>query len=66
MRIEAVNPDEIEGPINVVPEVWVDEKMHELAADWSEDPCWCEPRIEGKYLHHRSVFHTLDPEDQGY
>lgn len=60
MNIEVVDPDEIEGPINAVPETWNDEKMHKLVADWSEEPCWCEPRIEGKYVRHRSVFDAID------
>lgn len=62
---EVVNPDDVDGPINVVPETWDDEKPHELNADWSQEPCWCEPRIEGKYVRHRSVFDTLGLTEEG-
>lgn len=51
MFIEVVDPSEVEGPIHVVPEVWDDEKAHVFDTD-----CWCSPRIDGQYLHHRSVF----------
>lgn len=60
MNFEVIDPDKVEGPINVVPLVWDDEKSHKLVADWGEDPCWCEPLIEGKYVHHRNIFDAID------
>ncbi len=60
-NFEVVDPDEVDGPINVVPECWDDEKSHQLAADWSDDQrCWCDPLIDGKYIRHRSVFDAIE------
>lgn len=60
MDIEFVDPETVDGPINIVPETWNDEKPHKLIAEWDEDPCWCDPLTEGKYVHHRSVFDAIE------
>jgi hypothetical protein len=60
VNFEVVDPDDVDQPINDVPLTWADEKMHELMSDWSEELCWCEPRIDGKYVRHRSVFDAID------
>lgn len=58
-EVRVVDPDDVQGPIHDVPETWDDEKPHDLSADWSEDLCWCKPRIDGKYIRHASVFDAI-------
>lgn len=62
MKFEIVNPDDVDEPINDVPMTWNDEKPHSLISHWSEEPCWCEPRMDGKYVRHRSVFDAIEEE----
>lgn len=61
MRIEIFSgDDEIDGPIDVFPETWNDEKMHVGGLSSDQGQCWCEPRIDGRYIHHRSVLDAVE------
>lgn len=54
-EIEIVDPEDVVGPVHVMPLVWSDEKYHVFDSD-----CWCEPRIVGQLIRHRSVFDDRD------
>jgi hypothetical protein len=55
-----INPENVDRPIHVVPEVWDDEKPHELSSGWDEQRCWCVPLIDGQYVRHVSVFDAIE------
>ena len=64
VHIEIVDSADHDGPINVMPESWGDEKPHELLGDWSDRPCWCAPHMEGNRVIHRSIFDAFGGNDE--